>query len=494
MDPVSRSAAAHSVFGGGATPPTGPQPLDNINGVLERHGLALPFVHAGDAAQGEIALLGANDVRPLGHDSGLYLVELPAQFAPDKLDPGSGKLTPGARGTFWTVFTSAQRAAQEQIVIPFVSDAPSGSPALPQGGREDTAIVQINAQLAELGLKSLPFSVGLPTERIVGIAGVEEANKKFFTVVTYDTVGADGQPYQRPILYNAQSASGIDGSIFVATVKLAAYGGEPRLLIGSNYRPTMGEALRELPRGFYKPGEELKAKGLTDTDIPAVQRVINVFNSETGIVQPGLRMVGLGQMMQDPTFEASTPFVYALHMQDPEEGVPAIEASQKFSVGLLTHGEAFFEIPGMSDSFTLAALARSMIREGILGLSPLGRQAGHDGERMVLCQPYRFQHGVHTTEVLRSNVHDWRIEDKAGDVAVNSGIARIRPGVHLGAGSWNDVAHTIQANGLPPPRLLYPHEALNAIVSGELDVVTASAVIKALHSKGYLSLNMGNVS
>lgn len=451
----------------------------------------------GDVNRGEIAFLQAGDVVRLGHNadgaSDYSLVKLSAQFTPDRTDSGTGAVTPGARGTFWTVFPSTEQA-QDQLVIPFVADAPEGAETPFDVPRASSEVTGMNAQLRELGLKGLPFPVNEPGERIHGIADLIDVNKNYFTVVVFDVEDTQGRIRQHLIIFNAHSDTGIEGAVFAAAIKKSEYGGEPRLLIGQSYRPNLGSTVSEVPRGFYNPSAELAhVKGLTDTDIPAVQRAIEEFNSESGMVDPRLRLISLGGSMQDPTFEASIPSLYKISINDPNYGAPQIEPGEKYSVDLLTLEEAFRAIPRIQDAFTLTAMAKSLVRAEILRISPQGRRAQDNGERMVLGRPYRFQHGVYTTEVLRTNPEGMPIDDSLGTVAVNTGIARVLPEVYSGNASWDEIRSIGQQRGFPTPRLLYPSRALEAIANGELDIVTSAAIMRALHARNYLTLDFRNL-
>ncbi len=468
--------------------------LDQVNGVLKEHGLAHPFTHLGDVDDGEIAVLGAEKVIPLGRDTGLALVHLPAQFGPDRTDPQTGQVQAGGRGAFWTVFQTDEHAANNQIIIPFVTDAPEGQETPRDVRRTSVHVNQVNAKLDELGLKPLAPPVNEPRESVTGIANIEDANSKFFTVVVLETRDNRGRRFERPVLFNANSNTGIDGSVFVATVRSATYGGEPRLVVGQNYRPNEGGNLREIPRGFYRPGAELaKVKGLTDTDVPAIDRAIDEFNSETGVTDPRLRLSHMGRLMQDPSFEFSLPSLYGIDIKDPEYGIPDSDPEEKYKVDLLSHGQFFGMIPGVKDAFTLTAIGRNLARKEILRISDRGREAQDRGEKMVLGMPFRVQHGIYTTEALRTSVDGMPVEDSLGPLAVNSGISRIQPEVHYGTTSWNDIRTTAQAKDLPLPRLLYPYQALGELANGTFDIVTAAAVIKTLHAKGYLELDFRNI-
>ena len=470
--------------------------LAQVNGVLRTNGLAHPFMHVGDVNRNEIAVLGAREVLRLGRNTGLRLVELPVQFTPDKRDPSTSEVTPGNRGTFWTFFQTEEAAAQNQLVIPFVNDAPTGSQTPPDIPRSNPVVTDINRQLAELKLKALPYPIDEPRERVVGITDIVNVNKKYFTVVVFATVDQHGEQHERPIVYNAKSDSGMDGSVFAATVRSTDYGGEPRLIIGRSYRPTLGSITQEVPRGYYDQASELRVKWLTDSAIPPVRRALDEFMTETGVIDSRLLrlLTSLGPTMQDPTFEASTPHFYEIDITDPGwNPSSAIEVGEKYSAELLTHGEFFRSIPGIQDAFTLTAVARNLAKSNVLTVSTRGRSAQNSGERMVLGMPYRFQHGMHTTEAFRTSTDGMPVDENIGPIAVNTGNARIMPDVHIGTSSWRNIRQAGQNKDLPAPRLLYPQEALLAIEHGQLDVVTSAAIIKALHAKGYLEFDLGNL-
>jgi hypothetical protein len=467
--------------------------LAQVNGVLKEHRLVQPFQYLGDVNKGENEILGAGGVRPLGNE-GLHLVQLPAQFGPDTVDLATGKVKPGVRGQFWTVFHTQERDRNTQVFVPFVTgyegptDTPRSTP------RTNGTVNEVNAELESLHLKPLPFPVGEQVgERIRGIEDVVRENERFFTVVVFDTVDSNGRSAQRPVVFNANSVKGSDGTVFAPTVRLPVYGMEPRLLMGDTYRPNIGEWLPEVPRGFYSPalgGQNLKIARLTDSDIPGFRRSVEELGAETGLIVPE-HLKYRGKLRQDPDFEISEPDLYGLDVKAPQFGPRDLDASEKIRLKFPTYGEIFSQIHALSDAFTLTAITTELARRDMLRISDSGRAAQEDGERMVFVRPYRVQHGEYTTEAIRTNPENGLpIDHVAGQVAVNTGIARIMPDVHVGTTSWSDVQAIAGRAELPPLRLLQPYEVIEEIGKGEMDIVTAAAAVKALHGKGYLELNL----
>ncbi len=459
------------------------QRLNQVNEVLASHDLATPFTYLGDVDKGEVGILGAERVVDCGE--GLYLVELPAQFTPDTVDPQSGNTVPGKQGKFWTFFNSRERDEQQSLIVPFVGDAPQGYQNGFYTPQLNTTLESVNSQLREAGLKPLPVAVNALTPTVTGVTDIVGVNSKFFSVVILEVKNPDGSVSRKPFSVNANSIEGVDGTVFATTI--GPDDGRQQVLLGNAYRPTIGERGFEATRGFYSPsvGEQsLVIKGLTD--IPTFRRLLDEVKQETGLTALGdLRF--LGTMRQDPEFEITAPAVYGLNVASPEFGRQELEDAEKIRVTLASYEELYSMLPGMLDAFTIGALARELISERILILNDRARAAQEAGEQLVLARPWRVQYGEWSTEVIRGRVADFPVSDRIGTVAVNTGTARIMSGVHTANGSWSAMSKAAEAQGqrLQP---LYPYEALRKIACGELDMVTTTGIIKALRAKGYLSL------
>lgn len=468
--------------------------LEQINGVLKDRNLAHRYTsieELGDVTKGEIGILSAEKVVRLGTE-GLHLVELPAQFAPDKIDPGTGELKPGARGVFWTFFQTEELAARNQLFIPYVTGAPTNFPTPLEIPRGDATVDRINQQLAELNLKPLPPTAERDT--FLGITDVVDVNKKFFTVIVFKVRQPNGEIVEKPIIYNAKSDSGIDGAVFAATIKSPSHGTEPRLVLGQAYRPNFGGWLLETSRGFFSPrgGGQREELRYNLTNVPALNRVIQIASDETGLRKTD-NMKNIGRVPQDPTFEASEPDYFSLYTGADAFEQQDLEASQKLRLEFLSYGMFFERIPDIKDSFTLTAIARHLLARDILRTSKLCETAQADGERMVLVQTYRFQHGRYMIEVIRGGENSGLpVNYHLGQLAVNTGIARIMPELMYGTTTWENFKRNAQID-LQDVWLLSPSDVLREIAYGKFDSVTTAAIIKSLHARGFLELNFAPV-
>lgn len=469
--------------------------LDAINGVLARHDLAHPCTleGLGDVTRGEIEILGAEDVIRLGSE-GLHLVKLPAQFAPDTKDPETGEIKPGARGTFWTFLQTNEAAAENNIYVPFVRGAQSNFPTPREIPRADASLEQINQRLAELHLKPLPPTVNAAVERVTGIADLCDVNARFFTVVIYDVQQPNGEIVQRPIVYNANSDSGFDGTVFDVTVRAPQYGMEPRLMLARAYRPNIGGWLLETSRGFYSPrlGGERRGFQAKFTDVPVLKRAVEEASDETGLLRAE-NIKDMGKIPQDPAFEASEASYFSLDTTSDAFGPQDLEVSEKIRLQFLSLGEFFSKLPEINDPFTLTAIARHLLANDILRLSRIGMAAQNEGEQMAFVEGFRFQHGRFLTEAIRGAENSGLpVDYHLGRLPVNTGIARIMPEVMYGTTDWEVFKNSAKID-LQNVRLLYPFEALRAIAYGQFDSVTAAAAIKALHARRFLELNFSAV-
>lgn len=471
--------------------------LNNINRVISEHGLAHPFTleGIGDLDRQEAELLGAEEVIPLGNE-GLSLVRLPAQFTKDSIDPETGLEKKGARGAFWTFFNTVQAEKDNGIYIPFVEGVP-GNFEVPEGTRHSSRnINRINQVLAEHKLKTLPPTANAATEQILGIADIVTNNERFFKVVVYRVRDVKGNVTERPYVYNANSISGFDGTVFSTVVRAEQYGNEPRFIVGDSYRPNLGKWVKEVPRGFYSPrhgGEEKVELKAAFTNVPILRRAIEEISDETGLLSADA-LVDAGKIMQDPSFEASSPNYFNIDVEAPEFQPQDLEASEKLRLNFMSAGEVFSQIPNIQDPFTLTAISRHLLKSDALRLSKRGMDAANDGERVMLVQQFRPQMGVFTLEAMRGNNEKIKPDYTLGELPVNSGIARIMPELFYKDLSWKDFSQGSDKGQLRQVRAYYPYELLQLIENGRLDSVTTGSLIKALHAKGYLTLNMAGLA
>lgn len=464
-----------------------------VNEVLESHGLSGAFTarELGNLDLGEFEVLEAREVIDCG--DGLSLVHLPAQFTKDSIGE-DGEPKQGARGDFWTVFASKHRATNSDIFVPFVTGAPGNFDFPTDSTPTSPELDEVNRVLAQHELKPLPLTTNAPTERVVGISRLITENERFFTVVVFKVQDASGEIHERPIVYNAKSNSGIDGTVMSVILQRPSHGMEPRLLLGKSYRPNIGGSLLEAPRGFFDPRlggtrEGFKAKF---TDIPTVKRAIEELHDETGLRSADV-LREIGRMKQDPTFEASTPSALSVLTRTGEFGPQDLEVSEKLRLEFLSLGDYFAAIPDIIDPFTLAAVSKDLARRGVLTLSDTALAAQNENERMAFLRRYQFQHGEFGTEAIRGSLENGLPQDfSGGRLAVNSGIARIQPELYQGNISWNDFKRNASTVDPGSIRLMYPYEVLREIGDSRssMDIVSMAAAIKALHSRGYLEIDL----
>lgn len=465
--------------------------VNQINSVFESRDLAHPYTETGigDLDKGEIEILGAREVIPCGTE-GLHLVQLSAQFTKDTINTETGEVKEGAKGAFWTFFRTKESTARQDIIIPYVKNAPGNFDAPSDIKRPDETIEKINSQLVSLHLKPLPPTVNLQGEKILDIANIIRNNERFFTVVVYRVQSPNGEIVEKPFVYNANSDSGIDGTVFAVTVRTPQYGMEPRLIVADSYRPNYGKWTPEVPRGFYSPrlGGQRRGFQARFTDVPVLKRAVEELSDETGLISSD-NIVDMGKIRQDPSFEASEPNYFSLDAQTPQFTPQDMEVSERLRLNYLSLGEFFNKIRDINDPFTLTAVSTDLLGKGVLRINKACMEAQNEGERMAFMRTLRVQFGEHLTECIRNSKEAMPVDYSLGQIPVNTGIARIMPELYHGSTEWSDFKRGIKEEDLPKLQLLYPYEVLKAISAGKLDSVTTASAIKSLHIKGYLELN-----
>lgn len=473
--------------------------LTRINSVLALHNLEGQYPDTnslGDVTKyeekpgvggNEIELLNADEVVRCGN-SGLHLVHFPTQNIPDTPEK-SGK------GSFWLFFEDKNRAKNNNIIVPTIKDAPSNTQYATDIVRtDDNKMAAVNQRLADLKLKQLPPTANAGQEKILGIRDVVEKNNRFYTVVVYATELPSGEKRDVPIIYNANSDQGIDGVVFATTVRLPEFGLEPRILLGSAYRITQGDwQQNETSRGFYSPraGGEKRGVQIKLSTVPAYQRGLEEAKDEMGLIKAD-HLIDLGRTMQDPMYEASVAHFYGLDVTIDSFQEQDLEASEKLNLKTpLSVGEFYSAIGRINEPFTLTAIGKMLIKKGALRLSKNAIKAQNEGERFVLIDQFRIQHGAYLTEAMRGP-RDTKMDlNSLGPTYVNNGIARIAPDLSYGETTWKQLLEaTKETQDQQKFRLLYPHEVMFSIANNQFDNVTTASLIKTLHAKGYLEVNL----
>lgn len=451
------------------------QRVDSFNSRLGQFSLA-PLYEVGDLGdhtKGEIEISRLGEVWRLG--DGLSLVEV-GTTNPD-----------GSQGRFVTFFRERESLARQNLLVPFVTNAPGNLEVPDDVTPPDETVAGINAQLAQFNLRRLPTIVNSTSENIVGIDAVNDVNSRFFTVVVFDVRGADGEIRKKPMVFNANSASGVDGSVFAVFARLPQYGMETRVVLGEAYRQSQGKWLTETFRGFYSPrhggeGGDLRT-GIVN--VPAIRRAFDELMDEAGI-RDADEMKRVGRLKQDPQTDYIYPDFWLAEANIEEFGPQDMEASERIKMRDMSIGEFFAQIPNIEDPFTIAAFAKALLTRRQLRVN---RRGLNSDERMVYRNMFRFQYGRHLTEFGRGTVDDLPLDTRLGRVAFNTGVARITPDIYTGVMDWGEYKQRVGTTDVSQTVLLHPAEALEAVEQGILDdILTITATIRALHSKGYLEL------
>lgn len=451
------------------------QRVGELNSILSRNNLA-PLYRVedlGDASRGEIEVREIGDVDSLG--DGLHLVEI-RTLNPD-----------GNAGRFVTFFRDRESLARQNLLVPFVTGAPGNFDLPDDVSPPDETVGRINQQLAQFNLRRLPTIVNSTNETIVDIDRVNDKNNRFFTVVTFKVKDAEGQIKDRPMAFNANSANNIDGAVFAFIARLPEFGMEPRIMIGQQYRQALGGWVTETFRGFYSPrrggqGPEIRTNII---NVPAMKRALDEIMDETGLREAD-SMKRLGRFKQDPATDFVYPDIWLAEASMPEFGEQDLEASERIRMDSMSYGEYFKDMDRLADPFTISALTAAFIEKRMLRLNKRGRDTE---EKMALASEFRFQYGRHLTETFRGTPDMVPLDRDLGQVAFNSGVARIIPRIYSGTIPWEEFKRGVGEQGLKKVRVLHPFEVFEEIERGKIDdILTITAVIKALHSKGYLEL------
>ena len=449
--------------------------VEQINSVLAKHDLVPHYSLAdlGDRTKGEIELERAGEVFHCG--DGLHLVEIYTRLPND------------AEAKFITFFRERESLTVQNLLVPFIKDAPGNLEMPDDVASADETLGAINQQLAQFNLRRLPTIVNSTTENIVGINRIIDVNSRFFTVVVFQVKDSEGNIIEKPLTFNANSASGIDGAVFAVICRTPQYGKEPRFVIGRAYRPNLGGWVTETSRGFYSPrkgggGPEIRTNVI---NVPAIKRALDELSDETGIREVDA-MHRMGRLKQDPSTDYIYPDIWRVDVETSEFEEQDLEASERIKLDFLSFGDYFAAIKEIEDPFTLAALTKALVSRGQLRISRKGRDAQ---EKMVYVDKFRFQYGHHMTEFLRGEQNSLPLESDLGQIAVNSGVARIVSGIYSGDMTWGAFKGQADQKDLQRVKLLHPFEAFEAIEQGKIDdVLTITATIKVLHARGYLEL------